>query len=213
MCRSTLFKGNQKMFPCTKVLKGLVASLALSVCITGHTAELIRKAYNVANVVTDNCDIDELEAIITCVVCPEEWDDVGGPGLIETTDDNRILIDQSAEIHDLVKKLLDTLEQFRTRAELAPPPKDRLQVKVSDGRLDKNKQQIVVYDVRHLVPTGNYDAVIEPLTKQIEPRTWDEVGAFGTCSPYESGIALVVLQTPVVHKKVSRHLDVPQQGK
>lgn len=200
------------MFLFANAFKFLVAILAFSVCATGQAAELIHKAYTVANLLSEDFDVDDLIATITCSICEEEWEDVGGPGFIEATDDNRILIDQSAEIHEVVRKFLDTLERFRTRAASDPPPKDKLQVMVSDGKVDKNKLQIVVYDVSQLLQAGSYDAAIQSITK-MDVRTWNFVGGPASYNLYQPGDALVILQTPAVHKKVSRYLGVPQVGK
>ena len=72
----------------------------------------------------------------------------------------------------------------------------------------------VVYPVQDLltaVPhaaagSADYSALIELITATVAPRSWQQQGGPGTCSPFESAASLVVIQPPEVQEEVSELL-------
>lgn len=54
------------------------------------------------------------------------------------------------------------------------------------------------------------DSLINLITTNVEPQTWDEVGGPGTISEYHG--LIVVTQTAQIHKKVERVLDMLREA-
>lgn len=58
------------------------------------------------------------------------------------------------------------------------------------------------YPVADLTPGDRYDGLIDAITKNVAPQTWDEVGGPGSLSPVKASKSLVVSQTQDVQDKV-----------
>ncbi|HEV3022433.1 MAG TPA: hypothetical protein VGX76_08195 [Pirellulales bacterium] len=65
-----------------------------------------------------------------------------------------------------------------------------------------------VYPVFDLVAPsgGNYGALIETITSNLSPHSWDDNGGQGTVRPFSNCGALVVSQTDAVHRQLERLL-------
>ncbi len=55
--------------------------------------------------------------------------------------------------------------------------------------------------------SADFDALIELITKTIEPDSWDEVGGQGTIAEFETNLSLVISQTQEIHEKIADLLD------
>lgn len=73
--------------------------------------------------------------------------------------------------------------------------------------------QTWIYDVTALVESNgpydrDYDALIELISRSIEPDSWDEVGGPGSINEYETNgrSALVISQTFQIHRKIDNFL-------
>ncbi|MDH3719751.1 MAG: general secretion pathway protein GspD, partial [Planctomycetota bacterium] len=55
--------------------------------------------------------------------------------------------------------------------------------------------------------SADFDALIELITKTIEPDSWDEVGGQGTVAEFETNLSLVISQTQEIHEKIADLLD------
>ena len=53
---------------------------------------------------------DELIELVTSIVKPDSWDDVGGPGAIDAYN-GLIVVAQTAEVHQTVERLFDMLRE------------------------------------------------------------------------------------------------------
>src|SRR5436189_5742042 len=53
---------------------------------------------------------DELIELVTSIVKPDSWDDVGGPGAIDAYN-GLIVVAQTAEVHQTVDRLFDMLRE------------------------------------------------------------------------------------------------------
>ena len=61
-------------------------------------------------------DYDSLIGLITSVVAPITWDEVGGPGTIQAFEANEsLVISNSGDVHEQIQTLL---QQLRTKATL-----------------------------------------------------------------------------------------------
>ncbi len=70
--------------------------------------------------ITREADADGLTALITSLIAPDSWDDVGGPGSIEGHPRIDVLvISQTPQIHGKIEQML---MQIRQRIQLASPP-------------------------------------------------------------------------------------------
>lgn len=63
----------------------------------------------------DRLAYDTLVELITSTVAPNTWDDVGGPGSISRFR-NLMSVNQTEEVHEAVRSLLDALLQFKKQA-------------------------------------------------------------------------------------------------
>lgn len=74
----------------------------------------------------------------------------------------------------------------------------------------------VVYPVNDFVYRGqsadntarplDYSAILETVTTTVAPESWDEVGGAGAIRPFPQRAALVVHQTPPIHREIERLL-------
>jgi general secretion pathway protein D len=54
------------------------------------------------------------------------------------------------------------------------------------------------------------DSLIDLITTNVNPESWDEVGGPGSISAYNG--LIVVTQTPEIHKKIERVLDMLREA-
>lgn len=54
-----------------------------------------------------------------------------------------------------------------------------------------------------LKQAGNLDALIQQITAQVEPNSWDDVGGPGSLSSLQ-GTVFVVAQTPMIHREIEK---------
>lgn len=75
----------------------------------------------------------------------------------------------------------------------------------SKGQLGGSMEEPVHDELRR-----DYDSLIELITTNVDPHTWDDIGGPGTISAYHG--LIVVTQTPQTHQKVERVLDMLREA-
>jgi hypothetical protein len=128
----------------------------------------------------------ELTQLITSVASPDTWQNTGGPGSVSFVDPlEALVISQSEEVH---AKVADLLAKIR-----AARPAD------AEEDDDDARGQIKVY--RPLVGAFPAEMATELMTmiKALAPESWSGDGTM-----HSLGGAIVIRQTPEVHRQISK---------
>ncbi len=218
--RKTLVKGIMAMIAIFEI--ALLGILAVHTPeppdIAGHSpptpgrtpdgpAKLVRTEYDIGPLWAgegNSARAEDMIDLITSVVHPEAWDEVGGPGTIAATNEKRLSILQTPAIHAQVAKLLEVLKKMpalQPRGAAREPPKHYV---VNEGRTDADLS-LVVYDVTDLVPADDYDSIVRAVV-DFEPSTWNHVGGAGCCAVCPQAKALVIVQTGTVQRHLQNSL-------
>jgi hypothetical protein len=60
-------------------------------------------------------------------------------------------------------------------------------------------------------PDLDFQTLIESITTNIEPTTWDEVGGPGAIQQFTNSGALVIAQTPAIHEEIAQYLKAHRE--
>jgi len=132
-------------------------------------------------------DVDSVLDLVTSTIEPTTWDEVGGPGsggFFEPTLD--FIFSATEEVHEQIEALFDGLRRL-------PVPGGERRAYVP---AEISREPGEVGDV-------DYNALIDTITSNIQPTSWDAVGGAGSIAPDEPHVALVVSQTQDVHDAVA----------
>jgi len=127
-------------------------------------------------------DADSVVDMVTSMIAPSSWEEVGGPGSIcfvpQTMD---FVFSQTEEVHEQTEALLDRLR--------------RMPVLGSDKG---GWRPAKVHPVRPGDPV-DFDSLIEAITSTVRPEVWDEVGGPCSLATDEPRAALVVSADQQTH--------------
>jgi hypothetical protein len=167
---------------------------------------MVAKTYDVRGLIVGG-DADTCREILTSVIAPETWQDVGGEASISFLG-TKMALRQTPAAHKNVGVLLAALRklpQVNSRAARARP--EEPQIVVGTQNVGKTEMQIALYPIGDLLgPRVDFDSIIEHVTKMVAPRSWMEVGGSASIEVYPYRAALIVSNTPQAHKEIVRVL-------
>lgn len=113
-------------------------------------SELTTRVYNVRSLLDNDIglfrtsgptkDFDSLIEIVTSVIPPDSWDDVGGPGAIDSFRSGLLIVSQTHEVHELLKDFLNELHRamrWRDQPQVMPPTEQSAAEKAILTALDR----------------------------------------------------------------------------
>ena len=120
--------------------------------VASRPENLIRRLYPIADLVPmkrnawgeSGRDLDSLIDLISSVVAPSAWEDVGGPGPIGRVGDAAILIGQTAEVHTQIENLLVGLR--KAHREFKANPKEVTSPVIDVGHREPIRQALETID-------------------------------------------------------------------
>jgi hypothetical protein len=141
-------------------------------------------------------DADALIDLMTEMISPTTWDDVGGPGAIEYfAAGGALIVSQTQDVHDEIEDLL-----VRLRATSRPLPK-------LDAAWFRRIAREPVVCIHRLTPGGSEKsgpaAVAKLVRRLVEPEAWNRAGH----TIEAAGSALIVRAPPPVQDAVAEFLD------
>lgn len=155
--------------------------------VASRHENLIRRIYPVADLLPKkrntwgeaDRDFDSLIELISSVVAPSAWQEVGGPGAIERVGDGAILIGQTAEVHTQIENLLVGLR--KAHREFKANPKEVTSPVIDVGHREPIRQSLEKIDSYRF--DGSLRELAELMTATIGYPVYiggkelDEVGA------------------------------------
>lgn len=134
-------------------------------------------------------DFDSSIDMITSTIQPTTWDSVGGPGSVAgfgpTLD---LVVTATDDVHEEIEDLFQRLRQVP----LAVGAEGRVRLVETPREVPQSAR--------------NMDDLIDVITSNVQPTTWDEVGGPGSITSDEARMALVLSQTQEVHDGVGQLL-------
>jgi hypothetical protein len=134
-------------------------------------------------------DFDSSIELITSMIQPTSWDEVGGPGSIvgfaPTLD---LVVSATMEVHDEIEK------QLRQLRELPVVDHDQMGVRLASP---PTTEADIVFDP---------DGLVALITSIVAPITWAEIGGSANILIDEPRMALIVSQTADVHDELAQLL-------
>ena len=193
----------------------LVGSL-LAVAASAENApadKLISKNYGIADLVgvKDRNQSAHLVEVLTSLVAPATWDEVGGSGKISAVENGKLTVRQTKVVHEQLANLLAALGKLpKPKKNSKPTIHQPIPVAKPGGGAAFS---IVVYHVPDIAkkPAG-YDALIMHLTTNVSRDSWDVVGGPGSLKGFVPRAGLVIAQTRGAHAQVVRELKKLRQG-
>lgn len=145
-----------------------------------------------------NFDFDSLIQVISSIIEPDTWDEVGGPGAIEPLlPDPILIIAQTQDVHEKISTLLTSLRK----------------AKKLESPVIVDSNEIIVRSYSLDVSDCTSEEIANLVVRVTEPGTWDD--AAGTFVQ-GLGASLVVKHNSSVHRRVQKLLgDIgarPVQG-
>jgi hypothetical protein len=121
-------------------------------------------------------DYDALIELITRVVAPDSWDEVGGPGsTAEWATGRCLMVSQTSEIQDEVAQII-----ARVRALLKKMNADKLEVAAPTKPVEKDPYFVAIYQIKMPRKEGEkpVDAALDELVEElIDPESWKSAEA------------------------------------
>ncbi len=156
-------------------------------------------------------DFDSLMNVITQTVDSMSWCSAGGPGVVEPFVEGRaIVVLQSDAVQGELAELLAALGKLPALQKPASGKAKPQPLQIPLTKQAGARQIIVVYAVQDLVETAgglNFNSLIESMTANVAPDTWDSGGGEGKVVPFAPGKAIVVVQSKEAHEQVAKLLE------
>jgi hypothetical protein len=141
--------------------------------------------------ISNGFDLKELIDALRSSISPNSWDEVGGLGSVREFR-NALVVRQTQEIHIQIETVIQGLRDAKRRQDEQAPLKPH----------NPEELKRVVYDLEpYSYPV---DQLCDLIPELISPESWKAAGGKGTL--HVQPTALIITQTPAVHKEIVKLL-------
>lgn len=146
-------------------------------------------------------DFDSLIELITTVVEPDSWQDVGGPGAVAASPaTTSLVVRQTQAAHEEIQRLFTTLRN------LVSTDATGTSANVTNPLQRETGMGVLVYSVGHLFTHPDVidlKTLQDVITSSVDPDSWQVAGGEGTIARNEKTQTLVIRQTGATHKEIT----------